>query len=676
MARLPQPGADDGKWAQMLNDYLLVAHKPDGTPRQEDPARTLAAGLLPIPTVGLSDLKTVNPAGQAIGNFLLSNNGNSLQWKAATVLDATNYGAKGDGITDDTAAIQSAIDAAVNGGTVFLPRGVYMVTGLVIRNKGTNILGDGRWATRIVRLSGNAPLINMSGSGTKIGHLRYAAINNIMLSGNFMPGALLRSYYADTCLFGQINFIHCVGRAVDFVEVWDTRFLECAWEDCGSTTEACVLLRNSTAPGNFGFSADNTNQIYFSSCRWEGFRNGALRLDGTFGESTEMLNGVFLTSCKMESLVAAGPFLQTTDNTTVVFVNQLYVAVTGFDEGYSTPIDVIEDHSSHIFMSNVFVHWGNVPNLASSVAHVMSNAPHMYQGITTFYTNNTPSHATIWVEPAATDVNVTRLWSNTDANTNGLGDFSQVVGSSPMTGLNVPLIYPGAFQVTDLTSSKALLKIDSSQARPAMQLPNATDIVGYSDALTTEKWRVVGSTGAARFAGGKFQIEPTKGYIGINATPFTGIAMLVKAGVEGDRGLAVVRPTSNATNRLLEFQDELFNVQGLSIDSHGRPVAVGTPARVTPGTQVNYANPGIQVRDIAGNISAAVRPSPTAPGTIATLTFSRPYNATPLNIAINDHSPVFASLYVSARSASSFTISTRAALPGGTLLNFDYAVIA
>jgi hypothetical protein len=146
--------------------------------------------------------------------------------------------------------------------------------------------------------------------------------------------------------------------------------------------------------------------------------------------------------------------------------------------------------------------------------------------------------------------------------------------------------------------------------------------------------------------------------------------------VDGDRGLAIVRPSNVATNRLLEFQDETFNIQGLSIDSNGRPVAVGTPPRVTAGAQVSYANPGLQVRDIAGNISAAVKPSPTAPGTIATVTFSRPYAATPLSITITNQSVITADLYVSARSTTGFTVSTRGSLPGGSILNFDYQVIA
>ena len=31
MARLPQPGADDGNWGTILNDYLRQSHKDDGS---------------------------------------------------------------------------------------------------------------------------------------------------------------------------------------------------------------------------------------------------------------------------------------------------------------------------------------------------------------------------------------------------------------------------------------------------------------------------------------------------------------------------------------------------------------------------------------------------------------------------------------------------------------------
>ena len=52
---------------------------------------------------------------------------------AVSVLDARSFGAKGDGVTDDTAAMQAALDACSgqSGGIVLLPRGVYAVRGCV-----------------------------------------------------------------------------------------------------------------------------------------------------------------------------------------------------------------------------------------------------------------------------------------------------------------------------------------------------------------------------------------------------------------------------------------------------------------------------------------------------------------------------------------------------------------
>ena len=55
----------------------------------------------------------------------------TLQAKLEDVVNVKDFGAVGDGVTDDTAAIQAAIDSAAalnNGGSVFLPTGVYLVS--------------------------------------------------------------------------------------------------------------------------------------------------------------------------------------------------------------------------------------------------------------------------------------------------------------------------------------------------------------------------------------------------------------------------------------------------------------------------------------------------------------------------------------------------------------------
>lgn len=57
------------------------------------------------------------------------------------VINVLDYGAVGDGITDDTAAIQAAIDAAVGIQQVFIPAGTYKITDTLNLYKGSNIVG-------------------------------------------------------------------------------------------------------------------------------------------------------------------------------------------------------------------------------------------------------------------------------------------------------------------------------------------------------------------------------------------------------------------------------------------------------------------------------------------------------------------------------------------------------
>jgi hypothetical protein len=376
----------------------------------------------------------------------------------------------------------------------------------------------------------------------------------------------------------------------------------------------------------------------------------------------------------METHIAAGPVFQLLSHTTVVFVNQLYIAVTGKDPGHGAPIDVIEDHASHLFMTNVYVQWGVAQGLANSVVHIVEKAPHMYHELGTFYPTEDPAKATIWVESSATDVTVSSLWTNRGKPS--VGSLSKLLDSNPLAGLNIPLSHPGAFRVTNNASGKDLVKIDNNPNRPALHTLNSVDAVGFSDNYITEKWRIVGQNGAARFAGGKFKIDGAKGYVGLNTDPFDGAAMLIRPASPNDLGLAIIRPASAATRRLMEFQDEAHNPQGLAIDSNGRPIAVGEPPQVTAGPQANYAKPDPQVRDMAGSITAEVRPSPTAKGAIASITFSRPYAAMPLYINLSDRSGRAGDLYVSSSNQNGFTVSTRRALPGGTILHFGYLVIA
>jgi hypothetical protein len=93
----------------------------------------------------------------------------SMRDRAADVVNAKDFGAVGDGVADDTAAIQAAIDhAAINGLTVVVPAGTYIVSGsaktdTLYNGQATVSAGDA-----CLILWGNVSLLGAGSTRTKL----------------------------------------------------------------------------------------------------------------------------------------------------------------------------------------------------------------------------------------------------------------------------------------------------------------------------------------------------------------------------------------------------------------------------------------------------------------------------------------------------------------------------
>ena len=272
-----------------------------------------------------------------------------------------DYGAVGNGVTDDTAAFNSAISAVntAGGGTLFIPPATYAVTpvsstsaAITFNNgstgyNGVRLVGSGEGAVHIKKLA-NGPIFAISGPSTDTSgatHCKYCSLENLYLDGNRLTGTMVQSYYADDILVQNVHFVNNADVVWDTAEFWDNRFINCVWDSCGSATANAtapnVWLRNSAANSAYGFSSDVVNQTYFYGCRWEGFTTGAVRIERGLN-NTGQPAGIFFTDCKMETInLNGGNHLFVDTPCQFIDVKHLYCYSGGFHAAYSTAQDVI-----------------------------------------------------------------------------------------------------------------------------------------------------------------------------------------------------------------------------------------------------------------------------------------------------------------------------------------------
>jgi hypothetical protein len=91
------------------------------------------------------------------------------------------FGATGNGVTDDTAAIQAAINAveAAGGGLVFIPAGVYIISASL--NLRANVLVQGEFGGTMIEMADNA---NINGMFVSSGAIPFFGLRDLILNGN------------------------------------------------------------------------------------------------------------------------------------------------------------------------------------------------------------------------------------------------------------------------------------------------------------------------------------------------------------------------------------------------------------------------------------------------------------------------------------------------------------
>jgi len=132
----------------------------------------------------------------------------NLVTRFADVINVKDFGAVGDGVADDTAAIQAAINLAqVAGGDVFLPSGTYKTTSvLLVGRSKVFISGENVSSTTIVR-HGNGDTILFNGNLAPFGSIQMNGLRDISLeaSGTTSAGSAAKFVRCYKVLVQSVN---------------------------------------------------------------------------------------------------------------------------------------------------------------------------------------------------------------------------------------------------------------------------------------------------------------------------------------------------------------------------------------------------------------------------------------------------------------------------------------
>ncbi len=235
MPALPTVGADTGVWGSELNSYLLVGHD----------------------TAGRHTLQQVN---------------------------AKEYGAVGDSVTDDTAALQAGLTAAA-GGIFFIPPGTYKTSATLSQANDNTIVRGAGWGTIIKPATGalfdvfSTPIPASAGLS---GYVRnYIGIEDLQIDCSNMTGTTA----------GQGNAVHWYG--VRYSRLSRLLIVSCKnW--------AILLDGDNTGPGNnFGydnlvrdciFDLCNAN-VYQTNCEANDYINNRFKWCGGTTSATQPVFG-------------------------------------------------------------------------------------------------------------------------------------------------------------------------------------------------------------------------------------------------------------------------------------------------------------------------------------------------------------------------------------------------
>lgn len=299
MARLPTPGGDTNAWGSILNDFLKVEHNSDGTLKASGSLATKADDSTVVHKTGTESIggaKTFTSA-VAVATPTATSHATTKTYVdtalRSLVYNVRDYGATGDGATDDTAAIGNALAAiGTSGGVLYFPPGTYRTSQHIIPDKPITFRGAGAGSSILKALTSSGYIFTKT-STTSVAGITFQGLSFDGQNGTNV--ALLRLEYVTNALIEDCRFVNMTQWAVllgvtfatdSTVRNTDVTIQNCYFEGNTSTYEHLLIFNSSrVSVRNCTFNVTNaaswgiglyqvSNLIDIDDCRFYGSGKG------------------------------------------------------------------------------------------------------------------------------------------------------------------------------------------------------------------------------------------------------------------------------------------------------------------------------------------------------------------------------------------------------------------